>query len=72
MCVEKKIQTENLNKMTQEEKMKIFSYEKSLEALKIYLKLTRQIMPALADEKDRRTVFSFNEDIENKLKKLET
>lgn len=55
--------------MTQEDKMKILSYDKAIKALGIYLKIVKQIMPALADV-DRKIILNFNSDIENMLKKI--
>lgn len=55
---------------TTEERMKIFTYEEAISALKIYRDLTKQVLPALQN-KDRQTVLEYNNDISEKLKKID-
>ena len=56
--------------MSQEEKMKLFSYDEAISALKIYRDLTNQVLPAVYF-RDQKTISDFNKLITNKLARID-
>lgn len=54
---------------TQKEKEEVLSYDEAISSLKIYIELTKQVMPALKHT-DAQTVSKYNKYIQEKIERL--